>query len=178
MSALVLYDDATARQFEPFSLTRPTSELRAGTTIIRRRWEDALGLRASGFVAGEHLADFEELDAPPVARGEIAAGTVIAQARFAPALAAAPADAGVWTSAGRVAAVKLDAAIPATTLRGGGATLESLAPQGADSREIEGWWIDEVWDLIRHLHPMITADVERMDGCGHAAPLAAKTTIS
>ena len=36
---IVLYDDERARRFEPFALTRPVSELRAGTEIVRRRWE-------------------------------------------------------------------------------------------------------------------------------------------
>ena len=39
MSALYLYDDAKAREFEPFTLTRPVSELIAGAAIIRDRWE-------------------------------------------------------------------------------------------------------------------------------------------
>src|SRR5688572_18170222 len=42
VNRIVFLDDATAREFEPFALTRPVSELRAGTEIIRRRWETAL----------------------------------------------------------------------------------------------------------------------------------------
>ena len=40
--ALYLYDDAIARTFEPFALTRPVSELRAGAEVIRRRWARAV----------------------------------------------------------------------------------------------------------------------------------------
>ena len=64
---LVLYDDRAARAFEPFALTRPAGELRAGGEITRRRWEQVLGATATGFVGAEHLARFEELDAPPAA---------------------------------------------------------------------------------------------------------------
>jgi len=47
----VLYDDARARKFEPFALTRPAGELRAGAELIRRRWERASGSRAPGAFA-------------------------------------------------------------------------------------------------------------------------------
>ena len=43
MTELFLYDDARARSFEPFALTRPASELRVGAELVRRRWEMALG---------------------------------------------------------------------------------------------------------------------------------------
>ena len=42
MSGIVLYDDARARDFEPFALTRPGGELRAGIALVRHRWERAL----------------------------------------------------------------------------------------------------------------------------------------
>jgi hypothetical protein len=37
MSELVFVDDATALRFDPFALTRPISELRAGALLIRER---------------------------------------------------------------------------------------------------------------------------------------------
>ena len=42
MSAVYLYDDARARSFEPFALTRPAGELRAGALLVRERWARAL----------------------------------------------------------------------------------------------------------------------------------------
>ncbi len=65
MSALYYYDDVRARQFEPFALTRPGCELRAGTSLIRHRWERATSLDSAGFISGSHLAQFEEGNAPP-----------------------------------------------------------------------------------------------------------------
>jgi len=41
MSGVYLYDDARARRFEPFSLTRPIGELRAGALLVRERWTRA-----------------------------------------------------------------------------------------------------------------------------------------
>ena len=47
MTAIVLYDDARARHFEPFALTRPAGELRAGAQLTRERWTRALGVAVS-----------------------------------------------------------------------------------------------------------------------------------
>jgi len=159
MNSLVLYDDETARAFEPFALTRPVAELRAGTEIVRRRWEIALGAEASGFVGAPHLVDFDELDAPPFIAGDIAAGTILVHSRCAVALASADPWADVWTCNGRVAAVRLTTAVSRSSVRDGSTSLESIAADGATSVEIEGWWLDEVWDLVRHLSEMITSDV-------------------
>ncbi len=59
MTDLFLYDDATARTFEPFSLTRPTSELRAGALLLRERWERTLKMKAAGMISSAHLEDFD-----------------------------------------------------------------------------------------------------------------------
>lgn len=166
MTAFVLYDDATARAFEPFALTRPAGELRAGGELIRRRWVQRLGGEASAFVGAPHLSRFEEFDAPRAATGTLPAGTVLVNARCAPALAreitrdaaAAAAQAtGRWLCHGRVAAVRLAKSCAVFALADGTLALESLAADGAD-REIEGWWLDHVWDLIGHLLPMLAAD--------------------
>lgn len=165
MNTLVLFDDQAARAFEPFALTRPVSELRAGTEIVRRRWENALGAEATGFIGATHLADFEELDAPPCATGTIAAGTILVNARCAPVLSAADPWADVWTCRGRVAAARLSRAVAAAAIRDGGAAIESVAGDGASSTEISGWWLDDVWDLIRYLGEMLASDIpSRVEG--------------
>ena len=161
MTALLLYDDARAREFEPFALTRPVSELRAGTEIVRRRWEIALRGEAIGFVGAPHLADFEELDAPLFAPSDVAAGTVVANARFAPVLGIADESADAWTRAGRVAAVRLASELGAASLRDGRTGLDDLVPNGARVAEIDGWWLDDVWDLIRHLSAILASDIPR-----------------
>jgi UDP-N-acetylglucosamine diphosphorylase/glucosamine-1-phosphate N-acetyltransferase len=165
MNTLVLYDDEVARGFEPFALTRPVSELRAGTEIVRRRWETALGAEATAFVGAAQLADFDELDAPPCTTGTIAAGTIVVNARCAPVLAPMDPWADVWTCRGRVAAVRLSRAVAATAIRDGSAALDALAGDGATSTEINGWWLDDVWDLIRYVGEMIASDVpSRVEG--------------
>jgi UDP-N-acetylglucosamine diphosphorylase / glucose-1-phosphate thymidylyltransferase / UDP-N-acetylgalactosamine diphosphorylase / glucosamine-1-phosphate N-acetyltransferase / galactosamine-1-phosphate N-acetyltransferase len=157
LSTLVLYDDATARQFEPFALTRPAGELRAGAELIRRRWERAAQMRATGFAGAPHLASFQELDAPPAAAGVLVAGTILANARCAIALDASLGSADRWTCDGRVAAVRLAAPLDSAKLADGSLSLDSLA--GGSSAEIGGWWLDEVWDLTGKLSAMLEADV-------------------
>ncbi|MEO8578120.1 MAG: putative sugar nucleotidyl transferase, partial [Gemmatimonadales bacterium] len=90
MTRLYLYDDAKAREFEPFALTRPVSELRAGALLIRIRWERVAKTKAYGFIGAPHLASFDELDAPPAVAKDttIAAGSLVVNSRFVASLSA------------------------------------------------------------------------------------------
>ena len=157
MSA-VLYDDRTARAFEPFSLTRPTGELRAGGELIRRRWTRVLGTTATGFIGAAHLAAFDEFDAPAAAAGMLAEGTWVVNARCAPALGTAvPSGASIVRVGGRVAAIRLASPMAVDSFASGEALLDLLAGPG-ESAVLDGWWLDAVWDLIRHLQPMLASD--------------------
>jgi UDP-N-acetylglucosamine diphosphorylase/glucosamine-1-phosphate N-acetyltransferase len=156
-SPLVLYDDAIARRFEPFALTRPAGELRAGAELTRRRWERATGAKAAGFAGAPHLAAFEEFDAPPSVDGSIVAGTIVANARCAIALDAALDDEDYWTCEGRVAAVRLRAPLDSRTLADGGFELESLTH--GNGGQLRGWWMDDVWDVSAKLGEMLAADI-------------------
>jgi UDP-N-acetylglucosamine diphosphorylase/glucosamine-1-phosphate N-acetyltransferase len=156
---LVLYDDARAREFEPFALTRPVAEMRAGAALMRERWAVALGLPVRGFVGAPHLVDFEEGDAPGAVTAPLADGTVIANARCVVALRPGPADADVWTCDGRVAAVRLARSVDPAELVEGRTSLEDLAPAGARSRELTGRWLDAVWDFVRTLPAQLAEDI-------------------
>ena len=161
MTLLYLYDDARARSFAPFALTRPVSELRAGAEIIRRRWERATASRAAGFISAPHLADFEEFDAPPSVPidQEIPAGAIIANARCLITLdEMLDTTHGVWTCDGAVAAVRLSQPIRASILADGTVTLESLS-SSTDSWRLHGRWLQEVWDVIGQLSTQLTDDI-------------------
>jgi hypothetical protein len=54
-SRLYLFDDARARAWQPFSLTRPVGELLFGCLRLRERAERLLHTRASGHLAGADL---------------------------------------------------------------------------------------------------------------------------
>lgn len=164
MSKLILYDDATARNFEPFALTRPVSELRAGVVLIRQRWETALGTAAAGFIGPAHLDDFEEAGAPGAySEAELPAGTVVANARALPPLEALrEGKAAAWTINGRLAALRLTRAIPASALRTAGAELDSLVDPITKRVELIGRWLDAPWDLVRYLPEILTEDILRL----------------
>lgn len=176
---LYLYDDARARTFEPFALTRPASELRAGAEIVRRRWERALGARAAGFVGAPHLAHFEEFDAPGAAHGLLPAGAVVANSRCTPRLVTvADADCSVWRCEGRVAAVRLAQATTVAHLADGSVALDQLAPEtGAREGTIEGWWTDEVWDHLRQLNAQLADDLPLLASTLVCEPPPAHTTV-
>lgn len=166
---MVLYDDTAARMLEPFALTRPLGEVRAGAELIRERWERVTAVRASGFISAPHLAGFTEFGSPGTVTGVLEAGTLLVNARFAPAIGA-PLTAGeVWTSDGHVVAVRLTAPIDSAALSDGTATLDRIAADAA-SVPIEGWWIHHVWDLIRYLPAMLGADISALAPEGDAPP--------
>lgn len=185
MTAIYFYDDASARRFEPFALTRPACTLVAGVATIADRWVTALQLPAEAFVGAPHLADFDEPGPSAIhaAQREIPAGAVLANSRFAPALRSRPFDlarpdpvgragdapplADVWTAGGRVAAVRLAEPLALDRLRDGVVALDALRPAGERVEEVDGWWIDEVWQLVSTLPSMLAQDIPYL----HRAPL-------
>ncbi len=64
--ALILFDDAEARTWMPFVLTRPAGELRFGAFTLRERAERVLGVRCAGHLCGGWLEAFDESWARPV----------------------------------------------------------------------------------------------------------------
>lgn len=163
MTLLFLHDDATARAFEPFALTRPCGELRAGALLVRERWARALDVPVAGFVAGEHLVDFDEPDAPSFAPAVLTAGSIVANARCVVAIAAAAAGAAsgaaTWTCDGRLAAVRLGRDVPVSLLADGTHPLEELPRNAGENAEMQGRWLDALWDLIRDLTPQLAEDI-------------------
>ena len=129
MTRLYLYDDATARSFEPFALTRPFGEMRAGIALGRARWERALNAPAAGFVGAEHLRDFDEAGAPSAA-GDIRGGSIVANSRCLVPLGWSAHDADVWTCEGAIAAVRIAKDATSAELGDGARTLESAARRG------------------------------------------------
>ena len=162
MSAIYLYDDLCARTFEPFALTRPAGEMRAGALLVRERWERALGTRVVGYVAAAHLAGFDEPGAPPVVTsGVLPMGSWVANARFCPALDALGQPDEVM-SGDKLAAVRLAHDLDVDALRDGTANIGSYAYQSRTSHDVTpaaGWWMNEVWDYIGALVPMPEHDL-------------------
>jgi UDP-N-acetylglucosamine diphosphorylase/glucosamine-1-phosphate N-acetyltransferase len=160
MSAVYLYDDARARRFEPYALTRPMGELRAGALLVRERWTHALGAPVVGHLTSAHLDGFAEGEAAPVVRtGSIPAGAWIANARFLPALTRLPVEDALLT-ADQVVAVRLREALPAAEFADGDVDLASLVPAAGVRKPLgSGWWAHHVWDYVGHLVPMLEHDL-------------------
>ncbi|MFL5638476.1 MAG: putative sugar nucleotidyl transferase [Gemmatimonadaceae bacterium] len=177
MSALYFYDDARARQFEPFALTRPGGELRAGTSLIRRRWERATSLPSAGFISSRHLANFEEANAPPAVapKTEIPAGAVIVNTRCV-----IPNDLeldrfDLLMCDGSACAVKLARALPLSQFADGSVDLGSIQTS-LGGRKIEGRWLNDVWDFVATLRDQLTDDIpRRAKSLGAAAKTEAAT---
>lgn len=155
---IVFYDDAVARAFEPFALTRPISSLVTGTLPIFERWGMLAGDAETRSIAAPHLADYDEH--PRAADTALPAGTFLVNSRFAPAMGfAAPlaADVTAWRADGRTAAVRLTSPLEAKALADGSFSLDSIAK--GKQVDVEGWWHDEVWDFLRHLPAILAADI-------------------
>ncbi len=65
---LYLWNDAVARRWQPFALTRPAGEMLFGVETLRARAERVLGVRCVGHLAEERLRGFSEPGAPPCLR--------------------------------------------------------------------------------------------------------------
>lgn len=191
MNSLFLWDDADARLFAPFVLTRPVSELRAGAALLRERWERAFGVGASGFVSAPCLDDFEEAGAPEAAT-VIPAGAVVANARCIPALDCSQrlpglADEGVsrWSCGDRLAAVRLSAPLTADALRASD-SLETLAASeaangdpanGRPHVELDGRWVNAPWELVATLDDQLTDDIAALAATIDAVAPAGAITL-
>lgn len=159
MSSLYLFDDARARTFEPFALTRPVSELRTGTELLRRRWERAAGSSATAFISAEHLASFAEDGTPPslAHNATIPAGAIVANSRFAIALEETlAAEHSSWSCEGATCAVRLARPLEAAAL------VENfdLGSLASDSAPVKGRWMSAVWDFVAHLSSQLTDDID------------------
>jgi UDP-N-acetylglucosamine diphosphorylase/glucosamine-1-phosphate N-acetyltransferase len=160
MSALYFYDDVRARQFEPFALTRPACELRAGTSLVRRRWELITGLKSAGFIGSPHLLHFEEGDAPPAVapNAEIPAGSVVVNTRCILPLDSQLDRFDLLMCEGAACAVKLARGLPASQFADGTIDLGAIQTS-LGGRKVTGRWINDVWDFIGTLLEQLAEDI-------------------
>jgi UDP-N-acetylglucosamine diphosphorylase/glucosamine-1-phosphate N-acetyltransferase len=154
---LLFVDDSVARDFVPFALTRPACELRAGALLVRQRWETATGDKTLGFLGAPHLTEFDEPGAAHFFTGSIPAGSIIVNARCAVALPQLDREATAWSCDGRVAAVRIRTPIDAAEIEGLDGKLDALVGH-AKPADIDGVWLDRVWDLVRHLPALLMVD--------------------
>jgi UDP-N-acetylglucosamine diphosphorylase / glucose-1-phosphate thymidylyltransferase / UDP-N-acetylgalactosamine diphosphorylase / glucosamine-1-phosphate N-acetyltransferase / galactosamine-1-phosphate N-acetyltransferase len=166
---LLLFDDRTARGWEPFALTRPAGELLLGTMTLRQRAEHVFGATCAGHIAADHLLGFEEAGAPRVLGPDTVprgGDRLILSSRAVPDPEAAKGLEGVST---------------AVSLRLGGQPAGWYLPDGApapdpellldptagpDAVDLPGRMLHHVWDLVARNPEQIAADVAHL----HPAP--------
>ena len=163
-----LYDDARARGFEPFALTRPASAMLAGTRMVRDRWATVFQADETVALASDHLTGLYDSAPASESTPDIPAGSVIVNTRCIPVAgvletdSAAGVSPSVWQCAGRVAAIRTRASMAWNDFANGAVSLEELAPSGVQGGEIAGWWVDDVWDYLRWLPAMLDDDIMRV----------------
>lgn len=180
MKRLYLCDDARARAFEPFALTRPVSELRVGAELIRCRWERAARTKAYGFIGAPHLDNFDDLNSPPAVRREstIPAGSIIANSRFAIALDALVDDTSPAFSCGdEVCAVRVHKSVDMAGFADGSLALDRLVAPDAVATPIGGRWLRAVWDLVGDLSAQLVDDIPLLGSALSGAAVENATII-
>ncbi|HSJ14960.1 MAG TPA: putative sugar nucleotidyl transferase [Longimicrobiales bacterium] len=161
MTELIVFDDAVARTWAPFALTRPIGELLFGALVQRARLERVVGAPCAGYLGCPELAGFEEPGAPPVLTGEPAAdrARVYLCSRVVPDWGASvrwPAERAAVLIDGRVAGwyVPGGASAPAPAVL---ADPTSAAVPGPPL-ELPGRWLEHVWNLVTENAEQVVAD--------------------
>ncbi|MGH7461398.1 MAG: putative sugar nucleotidyl transferase [Longimicrobiales bacterium] len=159
---LILFDDERARNWYPFTLTRPAGELRFGALTLRARAEQVFQARCIGHIADLALQGFSEPEAAPVL-AQIPDSTKHDR---------------LFLSSRAVAA--WDARLPSTrsALRIGDQVAGLFCPAGSDAPssadllqlslsdalELPGFVLTHVWELIARNAPQTESDLEHMYG--------------
>ncbi len=157
---LYVFDDRVADGWAPFSLSRPCSELLFGRWTLRERWERAAGRPATGLVSRPSLGAFSEAGAPPVvdpATLNPSSARIFLSVRAVPAAGVAlpSAEGNLWVD-GVFAGLS---AAPGTETPDRAWFADPAALPGMDDIELEGTWLEAVWDLIAHGPARLEADL-------------------
>lgn len=173
MSSLLFYDDAKAREFAPFTLTRPVCQLVAGALKTSVRWELISGSPADGFIADESLSDFDEEGSPAFISSEtdISIGSILINSRFIPKAGSREpffdTTHNIWHGNGKVCAIRItedvDTKAVFPLLVNGTIRLDDLITQShTNSVELEGRWMNEVWDFLENLSAQLSEDITEL----------------
>lgn len=172
MSArLYLFDDARARRWEPFALTRPAAELVLGALRLWERATRAWGVEYGGHLAGARLAGFHEDEAPEaLVASDVGRGLhrILMSSR-----------AVVRSRPRRLPPVPAELRIDGTTVGWSlpsGAPLPyppdiadpAAAPRMKAGIELEGFVLEHVWELVARAPAQLCEDLE----AGMFTPLA------
>jgi UDP-N-acetylglucosamine diphosphorylase/glucosamine-1-phosphate N-acetyltransferase len=168
---LVLYDDAVAQAWRPFSLTRPAGELLFGALTLRARAERVLAARCAGHVTAAHLRGFEEPGAPPVLEP---ATLPVERARLFLSARAVPDWGTSIAPRATAAAVRMDGEIVGHFVPAGAAAPAGAAlVQASDAQEVvdlSGRVLRHVWQLMSGSPRQLELDVAAIAPAAGEAP--------
>jgi UDP-N-acetylglucosamine diphosphorylase/glucosamine-1-phosphate N-acetyltransferase len=164
MPVLYLFDDAVARHWAPFTLTRPAGELRYGCLTFRERAERLFGLPCAGHLTRRALEGFDEPGAAPVLSGdEIPSGSVriLLSSRVVPDFLDAPPELapGDITLDGRVVGWIL---APEEPLPSDAVLRSPRAGTGGQGLVLEGELLGHPWHLVAGTPRRVAADVPHL----------------
>lgn len=180
MTQIVLFDDDTARGWQPFALTGPIGELRFGAYTLRERAELALDAATLGHLSSPHLEGYGEPGAAPVLGAvpeETESDRVFLSSRTALEARRAEHDFG-----DRPSLLQIDGEVcgwfaPAGTPAPGAEFLAnpvSHSPEGLPVHTLEGTLLRQPWELISRNAERLERDIleaaERSDVEAVSAP--------
>lgn len=158
--SLVLYDDAIARGWEPFALTRPAGELLFGTLTLRERAERCLGAHSVLHLAADHLRGFAEAGSPPVgSRADVRGDTdrIFWLSRAVPAWGAEVDWSAMAEGPLRIGETVVGWYAPAGRDDAGVERLGTRAD--AHAPELRGAVLEHPWDLVSRNPDQVRADI-------------------
>lgn len=159
---LYVFDDAVARTWQPFALTRPIGEMLFGAHTFRARAELLLGVRCAGLITADHLHGFDEPDAAPITSlADVATDVprVFISSRAVVdwnALRALPAGTALLRAGDHV----IGCTLPAGAANPPGQWIDTPAPDGSQVVDVEARVLQNVWDLVSENPAQITRDHE------------------
>ena len=160
---LVLFDDGVARDWQPFTLTRPAGELLFGMLRARERAEHIVDAACIGHATHEALIGFDEPGTPPVI--DLATLSTTRPRLFLSSRAILD-----WNTTldfeGEATLVMGDEVIgwlvPENSPAPSAEMLNRPRPNGGTVVQVEGRIIDHPWELIEHNSEQIFDDVAFM----------------
>jgi UDP-N-acetylglucosamine diphosphorylase/glucosamine-1-phosphate N-acetyltransferase len=155
---LILYDDAYARNWFPFTLTRPAGELLFGACTQRERAERIFGARCLGHLTDPALAGFDETEAAPILSAseiDATAARLFLSSRAVPAWGA---RVPTQRTALRIGPEPVGFYCPPNSPSP--VELELAATSAAPAYELAGCTLRNVWELISRNAQQITTDLE------------------
>ena len=160
---LYLFDDARARRWEPFALTRPAAELVLGALPFWERAARAWGVEYGGHLAAPHLAGFREDEGPRALAASKVGNRVhriLVSSRAvvrSPPRELPPVPAELCID-GATVGWSLPAGVPLPRSRD--LADPTAAPRAEARAELDGFVLEHVWELVARTPAQLREDLE------------------